>query len=310
MASPSAVKVLSRPVTRLPKAPLPQNTLLIRKPIQKGVPLPTSENATQTVHYGQHIYFYNNIRTNQVVYSLTRHLNNAAALSQLPFLGKKTVPSRLRKDLWNPFCMVYFPSPHAGLAAFRRLREFRALHEKSYPLDIIRETEGKWKGSLLPKKRRGKVLMDQKANSIADLAAVLQLQKIGPSEERIVNAERRRRRVETLKKQKGEDKVKKAPIDVASEMGGVDGVKVRWANILDAEFAETWPEEVFHDWLERSRYTAAFPAVEIVENEEGVGDDFVVNGGDGGLAQGGEGRGSHSVTALREGAQKQATATA
>ena len=166
--------------------------------------------------------------------------------------------------------MVYFPSPHAGLAAFRMLREFRTLHEMSYPLDLITETEGRWKGSLLPRKRRAKVLMDQKANSIADLAAVLQLQGKGPSEERIVNAERRRRRVETLKMQKGEDKVKKAPIDVVSEMGGVEGVKVRWANMLDMEFAETWPKEVEHHGLETSRYTPAFPAVEMVEDEEGL----------------------------------------
>lgn len=206
--------------------------------------------------------------------------------------------------------MVYFPSPHAGLAAFRMLREFRMLHETSYPLDVIKETEGKWKGSLLPKKRRGKVLMNQKANSVADLAAVLHLQELGPSEERIVNAERRRRRVETLRKQKGEDKVKKAPIDVAREMGGVEGVRIRWANQLDAEFAETWPEVVDHGWLEKSRYTAAFPAVEVVEDEEGRRDEFVIDGGDGGREQGGEGRGSHLVSALREDAQKQATATA
>ena len=190
--------------------------------------------------------------------------------------------------------MVYFPSPHAGLAAFRKLREFRILHEKDYPLDIIRETEGKFTGSLMPKKRRGKVLMNQKANSIADLAAVLQLQEEGPSERRILNAERRRRRVETLKKQKGEDKVKKAPIDVASELRGVEGVKVRWADILDAEFAEAWPERVVHGGLEKSRYTAAFPAVEISEDEEGVRHELVVDGGDGGIGQRGE---SQSVLA-------------
>ena len=162
--------------------------------------------------------------------------------------------------------MVYFPNPHAGLAAFRRLKEFRVLHETSYPEELIKETEGKWKGSLLPKKRRGKVLMDQKANSVADLAAVLQLQELGPSEERIVNATMRRRRVETLKMQKGEDKVNEAPLDV-TEMGGVDGVKVGWVNILDADFAETWPEGVVHGGLEKSRHTAAFPAADIVKDE-------------------------------------------
>ena len=182
--------------------------------------------------------------------------------------------------------MVYFPSPHTGLAAFRKLREFRVLHEKCYPQELIEETEGKWKGSLLPKKRRGKVLMDQKANSVADLAAVLQLQEGGPSEERVLNAARRRRRVETLKRQKGEDKVKKAPIDVASEMGGIEGVKVRWANMQDAEFAEAWPRAVVHGGLEKSRYTAAFPAVEIIENGDGVRNELVIDGGDGGTGQG------------------------
>ena len=31
---------------------------------------------------------------------------NKDSLDQLPFLGKKTVPSRLRKDLWPPCCLV------------------------------------------------------------------------------------------------------------------------------------------------------------------------------------------------------------
>lgn len=193
--------------------------------------------------------------------------------------------------------MVYFPSPHAGLAAFRKLREFRVLHETNYPLHLIDEKKGKWKGSLIPKKRRGTVLMNQKANSIADLAAVLQLQEVGPSEARIENAKRRRHRVENLKRQKGEDNVKTAPLDVKNEMRGVEGVEVRWANMLDAEYAEAWPEGVFHGGLEKSRYTAAFPAVEIVEEEEGVRDESVVDGGDGGMGQGGEVRKSHTVSA-------------
>ena len=192
--------------------------------------------------------------------------------------------------------MVYFPSPHAGLAAFRKLREFRILHETSYPRDIITETEGKWKGSLLPKKRRGKVLMNQKANSIADLAAVLELQESGPSDDRILKAVMRRRKVETLKRQKGDDKVRKAPIDVAREMGGVAGVSIRWANALDKEFAEAWPEGVYHGDLEKSRYTAAFPAVETID-ENGTRHEVVVDGGDGGLGQRGQVSESHPAAA-------------
>lgn len=182
------------------------------------------------------------------------------------------MPSRLRKDLWTPLAMIYFPSPHAGLAAYRQLREFRRLHETTYDLADITETTGKHKGSLLPTKKRGKVLMNQKANSIADMAAVLLLQEQGPTEERVLNSERRMKRVENLRRLKGEDKVKKAPVDVLQEMGGVEGVMVRWADMLDGEYAETWPEAVMHDRLEKSRYTAAFPVMEEVGMEEGFED--------------------------------------
>lgn len=184
--------------------------------------------------------------------------------------------------------MVYFPKPHAGLAAFRKLREFRVLHEMNYPLDLVKETEGKWKGSLMPKKRRGKVLMDQKANSVADLAAVLQLQEEGPSEARIWNAKIRRDRVKHLRNRDGEDNVRKAPLDVVREMKGVEGVEVRWANMLDAEYAKAWPEGVFHGGLEKSRYTAAFPTVEIIEEEEGVNDELLGDKGDGEIGRGGD----------------------
>lgn len=154
--------------------------------------------------------------------------------------------------------MVEFPRPVQGVIAFRKLREFRRLHETSYPLDIITQKEGPHKGQLLGTKKRGKVLMDQKANSVADLAAVLLQQEKGPTTEQIERSERRVKRVEKLRKQKGANKVKKKPV-LAPELGGTEGVMVRWADILDAEFAETWPVAVVHDVLGKSRYTAAFP---------------------------------------------------
>ena len=243
----------------------PPDTVLVQKPIERGIPLPKGD--LPIISHGQYIYLYNNIRTSQVVYSLSRHLNNKDALDQLPYLGKKTVPPRLRKDLWTPFAMVYFPSPHAGLAAYRKLREFRRLHELEYPLSTITETEGKHAGKLYPTKKRGRILMDQKANSVADLAAVLLQQEQGPSEERVDSAERRIRRAESLKRMKGERNVKKDPVDVEEEMKGVDGVQVRWADLSNAEFAETWPEGVVHDTLQKSRHTVAWPAKEILDTE-------------------------------------------
>lgn len=126
-------------------------------------------------------------------------------------------------------------------------------------------------------KERGRVLMDQKANSVADLAAVLLEQESGPDQKMVERSELRRARVEQLKKRKGEAKVKKAPIDVRKEFGaGVEGVRVFWANLLDAEFAKTWPKGVEHGDLRVSRYTAAFPVgperveevVEVVKDKE------------------------------------------
>lgn len=166
--------------------------------------------------------------------------------------------------------MIYFPSPHAGLAAYRKLREFRRLHETTYDLKDITETEGKHAGSLLPNKKRGKVLMNQKANSVADLAAVLWQQERGPSEERVLNAERRMKMAEKKKMAVGMNKVKKDPVDVKEELQGVEGVMVRWADLLDAEFAETWPDAVMHDRLEKSRHTVAWPALQSEGEEQEV----------------------------------------
>ena len=285
----------STPIFRHDPGKLPSGSLLVQKSIRRGPSLLETQVAKALpIEYGQHIYIYNNIHTNQVVYSLTRHLNvqleppplplttpsnqlhtdkyqqNHKSLAQLPFLGKKTRPAKLRKDLWLPLCLASFPSPHAGLEAYRKLREYRRLHETAYDREIITEKYGEHRGQLLPTKQRGKVLMNQKANSIADLAAVLLQQEAGPSARRLESAERRMKRIEKLKRQKGAANVKKQPVDLGRELVGVEGVTVRWTNLQDADFAEKWPAEVEHDVLERSRYTAAFPALESEEDEEVV----------------------------------------
>ena len=40
---------------------------------------------------------------------------------------------------------------------------------------------------------------------------------------------------------------------------GLEGVKVFWADVSDADFAKTWSEKVLHGDLRVSRYTAAIP---------------------------------------------------
>lgn len=86
----------------------------------------------------------------------------------------------------------------------------------------------------LNKKERGRKLCDQKANSVADLSAAL---------------------------------------DIVKRSAEVGGVVVAWNDILDAEFAETWPENVSHARLERGvrqRSPRVWPSKEAQETSEPV----------------------------------------
>ena len=151
------------------------------------------------------IYAYKHIRSSQVVYSLTRIMENSQIMPQLIYHGKKTVPAALRRDVWRPYFSVHFPETpagaRAGLTAYHRLRQFalrrqldppaehliatekdyeKALTDGGDPVDV-REKRLKQKiklpmiGQRLPKRMRAKKLMDQKATSVADLAFVLKL---------------------------------------------------------------------------------------------------------------------------------------
>ncbi|KAL9121421.1 MAG: hypothetical protein Q9187_002023 [Circinaria calcarea] len=243
-----------------------------------STPLPAG---SQAIKHGTHIFVYNNIRTKQVIYSLTRAMKNNTSLKQLPYLGKKTVPASLRKDLWTPLALLSFPSALSGLTAYRKLREYRRLHETAYPLSRVTQTTGKHAGQLMPKKAKGKVLMNQLANSVADMAAVLLQQEKGLSKEQIQRAERRVRKDGRPPAKRGLGRQKESAVLEEGMEKGVEGVTIRWANMLDAEYAEAWPRAVVHDGLEKSRYTAAFPVMEAeaeeIEDpaveEETVGDE-------------------------------------
>lgn len=165
---------------------------------------------------------------------------NNAALRQLPFNGKKTVPRALRKDLWYPLATISFPPGRGslGLSAFQKLRELRRLHETKWdPTEMVEEIEyedGTSKIEVLSKKARGRKLMDQKANSVADMAAVLG--EVGMETE-------------------GEEKKE---IEEGEQGGEEVVVEVRWRDLTDAEFARTWPDNVLHDVLEGGNVESAY----------------------------------------------------
>lgn len=127
---------------------------------------------------------------------------------------------------------VEFPFPAIGLKTFKKLREFRKLHETAYPKELV---QGK------TKKEKKSILMDQKANSIADLAVSLEWE--------IAQANRKAE----------ETKETKSPMPAVEK----DDVVVRWHNVYDAHFAKNWPELVLHCPAERAvRYTVPPKKVE------------------------------------------------
>jgi hypothetical protein len=91
-------------------------------------------------------------------------------LEQIPFIGKHSKPPVLRPDEWAPHCVVTFPTAEQGHNAYRKLREFRKLHEMSWD-----KTNPVWKSA--PKKQRMKNIMNQRANMSIDLAVVLGMQE-------------------------------------------------------------------------------------------------------------------------------------
>lgn len=83
--------------------------------------------------------------------------------------------------MWRPLVTASFPTTQQGLVAFKKLREYKKLHELYWKepaalgngmIDLENPYAPKPEPRP-PKKERSKIIMDQKANTIADLAAVL-----------------------------------------------------------------------------------------------------------------------------------------
>lgn len=175
-------------------------------------------------------------------------------LKQLPFNGKKTKPAKLRKDYWSPFAQISFPAGQGsvGRSVFQKLRELKHLHEVAWDEEFRykrpeefsaadkkkiaeEEKEGKIFRPIRSKQERGVALNRQKANSIADMAAVLG--GLGRGNKLILN-----------ESEGGE----KTLLDVT----------VSWANDQDREFAEEWSSNVTHGLFETPSYFSPEPVKE------------------------------------------------
>lgn len=101
------------------------------------------------------------------------------ALKQIPFLGKKTKTPDFRRDFWKPLATVSFPSVWQCREAFKQLREFKVRHEHEWHARDL-NVKVNYDIAGRPHYDRldiGKKLLNQKANTVADLAMVCELQR-------------------------------------------------------------------------------------------------------------------------------------
>ncbi|CAG8925536.1 unnamed protein product [Penicillium salamii] len=250
------------------------------------------QKALNSLTHGQNIFVYHNLRTKQVVYSLTRYLEKANVLKQCVYLGKKTVPAEVRKDMWVPYYSLHFNEAQVGLNVYNLLRQFALLRQLSPPKEMITVTkeyldskrpkdprdQKEWDdhnmgrlGHIMKQKERAKVLMDQKATSIADVAFVLQKQSddilkglpgYTKSGYKTLKARKRRRAALKAATELASERAEQissleeqlqAEIRTDVSKPEEQQVKILWQDLYDAQYAKEWPEFIHHGQLRWTR---------------------------------------------------------
>ncbi|KAI3394165.1 hypothetical protein diail_3175 [Diaporthe ilicicola] len=119
---------------------------------------------------GEQIWVHHHIAQGMIIYTHEPELprDSHKGLSQIPYTVKKQKPAVLRRDYWEPLCLIEVPKGLGvvGRNVMQKLREFRRRHELQWG----------WQAEeLLSKSRRerGQLIHNQRSNAIADIAAVL-----------------------------------------------------------------------------------------------------------------------------------------
>ncbi|KAL5343196.1 transcriptional regulation of mitochondrial recombination-domain-containing protein [Aspergillus crustosus] len=261
--------------------------------------------ALNSLTHGKNIFVYHNIRTNQVVYSLTRYLEKNSVLRQLLYHGKKTVPATLRKDMWVPYYSVHFNDQKVGLRAYHLLREFSLQRQLDPPREMIiitdkflnqkrpRDPEQAKKfdeeydnklGWLMKKKDRARAVMDQKATSVADISAVLAIQEeeikngFADGKRGYLTKSARRRRREARKKNEAKEKLHAEQIAEFEAKLSTEQVTYKIAEIKDAAQgdAEDAVKILWND-LHNARFAESWPS-RVLHGELTLSRDHVMPG--------------------------------
>ncbi|KAI1005535.1 hypothetical protein K3495_g2684 [Podosphaera aphanis] len=176
----------------------------------------------------------------------------------MPYNGKKTVPAALRKDLWSPLATINFPqgSGPIGLSVFQKLREYRKRHEQEWGDEIAKNPEN---GYFIAKKLRGRLLCDQVANSVADMAYVLGRLKAQNPDKTEEGNNGKELKISPKRPKGGRQpqprlfpKPPPGGIGLIGEGTGLP-VEVFWKDVKMAEYAETWTDNVVHGILSWSK---------------------------------------------------------
>lgn len=213
-------------------------------------------------HHGEKIWIFNHFLDGFTVYSHSPVMKANKALRQIPFNGKKLRPSKLRKDYWRPMAMIQFPAGRGdvGRSVYQRLRECKTLHELSWGDELSYDYEDG--GRPLSKLERGKRLNDQKANTVADVAAVLGGRGKG---NKIWEGEGAAEDLAAVAEAGDEGG---SGLKTDAEEGGAKalvGAEVWWMNDQDRNYAKAWPANVTHHRFDQAM-------VEKYSTEEGDGD--------------------------------------
>lgn len=150
--------------------------------------------------------------------------------------------------------VIQFPEGKGeiGRSVYHIMREFRMAHELAWADDMFVDEKT---GRTLTRLERGARLNDQKANTIADMAAVLggagkgnKMWVPGPTEGDATEATRLDGEPGAVAAQ-GVEADLSGETRVDEETGttlGLLGTTVIWENELDKNFATAWPSNVMH----------------------------------------------------------------
>lgn len=154
--------------------------------------------------------------------------------------------------------MIQFPEGQGevGRSVFQRLRECRKLHEYAWDDSVLYGENGK----TLTRHERGRRLNDQRANTIADMAAVLG--GLGKGNKIVVKdaAEQGGSVGETATANEGKTAT-------TSEGKTLLQTTVWWVNELDRNYAKKWTDNVKHERFEDAPVAPTPAAKETKEGE-------------------------------------------